>query len=78
MCVHVFVNVNSLRGHKIFELCDGISSQKQKSSQNSFCLFIWGLGRIFEAKINGPRKSHYTVPLNRASSAVMCAVILKI
>ena len=36
-----------LRWHPIFELCNPLSPQKRKISRNSFCLFIWGPGRIF-------------------------------
>ena len=36
-----------LHWHPIFELCNPLSPQKRKISRNSFCLFIWGTGRIF-------------------------------
>ena len=39
-----------------------IVSRKRKSSQNSFCLFIWGPGGVFF--IEECRKSRDTVPLN--------------
>ena len=50
-CVHTY-NSNNLKISKppylkkirIFNLCDRLSSLKRKSSQNRFCLFIWGLG----------------------------------
>ena len=49
-----------LRGNAIIELWDRISLQKQRSSQNRFCL-LWGPSRIFLVK-NG-QKSCDTVPL---------------
>ena len=36
---------------------------KRKSSQNRFCLFIWGPGRIFEAKYG--QKSREAVPVKK-------------
>ena len=56
-----------LRQHAIFDFCNGISLQKWKSSWNSFCLFIWGPGRIFLSKKNG-QKSRDNVPLSFRSS----------
>ena len=36
-----------LSWHPIFELCDRISPWKRKISRTRFCLFTWGLDRIF-------------------------------
>ena len=46
----------------IFKLCDRISLQKRKSSQNRFCLFIWGHVKSFKQK-NNDQQSCDTIPL---------------